>query len=208
MNKKQIKQFLILIIIAVVAIAALIIVNTYVDKAEAESEAAEEAETITVLSIDAAGVTEISYVYDGETLTFSFDGESWTCEDDESIDIDEDLVDEMVDTLSLIEANEMIDDYDDLSDYGLSDPSNTITIATDDEEYVIYIGDENEFSYDYYMMLDGDDAVYTVDSGVAAACSYSVEDLTAEEEEEDEEEEEEDAEEEEEEADDDDDEDE
>ncbi len=68
-------------------------------------------------------------------------------------------------------------------EYGLEEPANTISITTDEGTTVIFFGFENEFTGDYYIMLENDNKIYMTTSTVVSAYEVTVEDLIAEEEE-------------------------
>lgn len=178
---KQVKQFIVLIVVAVVAVVALMGVNAYNDRKEQESAEAEESAVITVVDISSDDIESVSYVYDGESIKLNRDGDTWVYDSDDSIDIDEDAVETMIANLEGVTANELLDDVDDLSAYGLDDTEDIISVDTDSGTINIYIGIQNEFSSDYYIMVDGSEQVYTVGSSIINAFSKSVDDLTAEE---------------------------
>ena len=72
----------------------------------------------------------------------------------------------MTGALSGLTASRVLDEPETLADYGLDDPSLTIT-ATDGDgtAYTFAIGDQNEVTQEYYLLYNGEeDKVYLVDS--------------------------------------------
>lgn len=78
-----------------------------------------------------------------------------------------------------------------MEDYGFTQNGDTITASTNtitivdanNKTHILYIGDANPYdSTKYYMMVEGDENVYVVDSSVVDAFSKSLEDLEKEEE--------------------------
>lgn len=60
-------------------------------------------------------------------------------------------------------SRRVIGEVDDLSEYGLADPSATVTVVqTDGEQQRIIVGDQTPARNAYYVMRPGDDTVYTV----------------------------------------------
>ena len=86
---------------------------------------------------------------------------------------------------------------EDLSEYGLDDPSMTITLTmTDGTVYTLVFGDYNEYISAYYYYLDDADVLYTISSytyNILNKCDTDLADEVEEEEEEDSDEEEEDS---------------
>ena len=56
------------------------------------------------------------------------------------------------------------------SEYGLDDPSMTITLTfTDGTQKILYIGEQNPMTDVYYASMEGDDHIYTISSEVPQA---------------------------------------
>ena len=62
-----------------------------------------------------------------------------------------------------MEADRVLKKVDDLTEYGLDSPSNTVTVDTSDGTTKFNIGDENTSTNQYYISKDDDDStVYVV----------------------------------------------
>jgi hypothetical protein len=72
---------------------------------------------------------------------------------------------------------------EDLSEYGLTEPFETITVKTAEQTVTIYVGDYNTIVSTYYFMLDDSPNVYTYSGGFCEAFQSMPQDLVAEEEE-------------------------
>lgn len=179
--QKQKKQFMIILILLVVSIAVLLLAKFYNKKQEEKETAETEALAITVTDIDVNTITAFSYLLDGEILSFSYDGENWTYDEDEAVDIDEDSVSSMLSAIASITTTQAIEDYGSLSDYGLEEPANTITITSSEGSISICLGDKNEILNEYYLMTSEADVVYLVGSNLISTFNKTVEDLTVEE---------------------------
>ncbi|MCR5272358.1 MAG: DUF4340 domain-containing protein [Lachnospiraceae bacterium] len=182
--KKQKKTFIVLVCVLVIALlgyVALIKYNESVAEKEAEEE---EAAKIYVTEADASDIISFSYQVDGETLTFSLIDDSWICAEYPEYDLDEDKVSAIASDFDHMEATTVIDDYEDLSDYGFDSPTEIMTLTTSDENTVILtVGMKNDITGEYYMTSDADENLYLVDSTVATGFETSIDDLIAEEEE-------------------------
>lgn len=190
MSKKQIRQFLYTVIALVVCVAGYFIVDTYSQnkKKEAEEESskiAEENKSVVYEMESVDDVTGFSYVVDGETITLlkDTDGE-WKSDNDSSLKIDQSVVESsMLTNLLYVASEEKIEAPDDISQYGFDNPQNQIVIMKlDGSSSVFTIGAQNVFDTSkYYLMLEGDDNVYVVDSVIPNAFSKTLADLEEEE---------------------------
>ena len=77
---------------------------------------------------------------------------------------------------------DVIEDTEDIEQYGFSSPTNEVTISTAAGETTFTIGMQNSITDKYYLMVNYDQSkVYVTDSSMLTACGYSIEDLTPEE---------------------------
>ncbi len=181
--EKQKKQFIVVLILLIVAVAAYLLLHVYNDKKEAKEEAEEDADTITITDFDTDDVTAFSYQLNGETLSFTKDGDNWLYDGDTSLDLDEDSITSMLLAVSNLTTEEALEEYDSLSDYGLDTPSNTITVTTADGTITLLAGNQNEITNSYYMMTGDSDTVYLISTDLNSTFGSAVDDLIAEEEE-------------------------
>ena len=177
--QKQKKQMIVLVILLILLILAYIGVHFYSKKQEEKENAKEEAEKIQVTDLEVSDITQFSYVLDGTTLSFTKNGTEWTYDGDQSVDIDESALETLLNKASAITASDEVTEYDDLADFGLDDPANTVTLKTDSGLTTIYIGSQNEITNEYYLKTGDSDTTYVVDSAPATGFDKSVEDLTA-----------------------------
>ena len=177
--QKQKKQMVILVILLILLILAYIGVHFYSKKQEEKEEAKTEAEKITVTDIEVSDITQFSYVLDGTTLSFTKNGTEWIYDDDQSVDIDESALETLLKKAAKITATDEVTEYDSLTDFGLDDLSNTITLKTDAGLTTIYIGSQNEITNEYYLKTGESDTIYVVDSATATGFDKSIEELTA-----------------------------
>ncbi len=141
--------------------------RSYNERKELENEEAAAGETI--LTIEPSDIMEFSFDIDGEEVSFirQDDGE-WQKADDETFPVKASALQGPLNNLAPLKSVRTLIDAEDLSEYGLDDPENTITLTDKEgEETVIAIGDTNAVTGNDYLMLNGDaEVVYTVDAGL------------------------------------------
>lgn len=173
--KKQKQQFMVALAVLVVFAAAYFAVKYYAGK-EQEKDSDTEAE-ITAARVDTDKIDAFSYMVNGDTYRYKKEKDQWVCETDTSIALDSDSISDMLENLKEVQAEEELTDYDDLSDYGLDEPQNQITVTIGEDTKTFSIGDYNEIMGEYYLRVDGDDKIYLIDSGLMDAFSKEPESL-------------------------------
>lgn len=179
--QKQRKQFVITVVILLVLVLAYIGIHIYNQKQEEKKEKEEKENEITVTELDTDDVTAFSYQVSGETLSFTKDGDEWVYDQDTSLDLDEDVVNGMIEKAASLTADDSFDDYDSLADYGLDQPSNTITLTTKESTTTLYLGNQNAMTSQYYLMTGDGETVYAVDNTLSTTFSKTVDSLVKEE---------------------------
>lgn len=176
--EKQKKQLLGLLVILIVAVIAFIVVKNLPQEEETDTTASYE-----VTNLNADDVTKLVYTNENGTLTLNKDGDNWICDEDRSVDIDEDKVSTMVGKVASLTSENKIENVEDIAQYGLDTPSLTILVSDGTTSYTLLIGDYNETTYTYYMCLESDKStVYTTNSvTITSFKSNTLEDITAEE---------------------------
>ncbi len=179
--QKQKKQFIILIVLLIICVGAWLGIRAYNDKAEEKEKKEAEAKKITVAEISADDITAFSYDSDGTELSFSKTDGTWIYDGDPSVPLDQDAMTSLLSNVEKVTAEDEVKDYDDISDYGFDEPTQTIHVTTADQEYVFTFGMNNSLLNQDYMMSEGDDTVYLVSTTMKNAFTKTVSDLTKEE---------------------------
>ncbi|MCC8066769.1 MAG: DUF4340 domain-containing protein [Clostridiales bacterium] len=144
----------------------------YNQKTEEAEEEAAEGETI--LEVDSSSITAISFMIDGEEVSFTLqDEDTWQKDDDETFPVDSSALLAPLDELAELKSVRTLTEIEDTSEYGFDEPQNTITLTdSDGEETVIIIGDNNDSTGNDYLMLNEDTStVYTVDTALSSSFS-------------------------------------
>lgn len=179
--QNQKKQFILLVILLVVCVGAWLGIRAYNDRAQEKEEKETEAKKITVAEINTDDITAFSYESDGAELSFTNTDGTWTYDGDPSIPLDQDAVASLLSNVEKVTAEDKIEDYDDISDYGFDAPMQTVHVTTNEKEYVFTFGMNNSLLGQDYLMSEGDDTVYLVSTTMKNAFSKTVSDLTKEE---------------------------
>ena len=161
--KKQKKQLMILIGVLAVCLLSYFGISNYNDLQEQKKAEEEQKNTIFVTDFGYDEVTAFSYVYEDVTYSYSKDGENWLYDGDTTLDMEESLFKTMLYYAGCVTAEEKLTEYEELSSYGLEEPSNIITLTVNSKELVLKIGAHNEMLDLYYMMVEGDSNLYLVD---------------------------------------------
>lgn len=158
--KKEAKTMWILMALLILLMVVLLFVkswNHYQEEKEAEEA---EAEVITVYEAEA--LAEMSYEdSEGQSQSFIKTDDTWQYAADAEASLDDDVMNQMEAAFTNIEAEKMIEEPDELSDYGMDEPQYRLTLmdATGGET-VLLIGDMTGESY--YLMAEDGDVVYVV----------------------------------------------
>ena len=158
---------------AVVVLAVLggvyVGLNTYVSKEE-KTESSEEESKTEVFSVKTDDIKSLEFIVDKKEVTFEKKDDSWVKKDDSWVKKDETAfpvnqttLDSAASAIETVEADRVLEDVEDLTEYGLDSPSNTVTVDTADGTTKLNIGDENTSTNQYYISKDDDDStVYVV----------------------------------------------
>ena len=152
---------------AVVVLAVLggvyVGLNTYVSKEEKTESSSEEESKTEVFSVKTDDIKSLGFIVDKKAVTFEKKDDSWVKEDETAFPVNQTTLDSAASAIETVEADRVLEDVEDLTEYGLDSPSNTVTVDTADGTTKFNIGDENTSTNQYYISKDDDDStVYVV----------------------------------------------
>ena len=176
--KKQKKQLIALCILLLICIVAWVGLTKWNKSQEQKKQEEEEVSKVMVTDITTEDINAFSYQYNNETLSFVKEDGTWYYEADKSISLDQDTMETLVATAAQLTAEQKIKDYEDLSEYGLDTPSNTITLTTGDGTTTLLIGNKNDMLSQYYVKTDQSDSIYLAGSAVYTTYQKGIADLT------------------------------
>ncbi|MBD8948543.1 MAG: DUF4340 domain-containing protein [Blautia obeum] len=166
--KKKSMNLITAVAVLVVLSGAYVGVKTYVAKQEEKENAEEEEEKTQVFSISSEDVQSIKFVIDKKEVTFEKNNDEWVKSDERDFPVDQDKLTEAIGSLNNVEADRVLDNVTDTTEYGLDDPTNTITITDKDgKETVLHVGMENASTSQYYVENGEDESkIYVVADSV------------------------------------------
>ena len=162
MKKKTVKLVSAVVTLGV-ACGAYVGVNSYVSSQEAK-EAEEEDKSVDLVKLKADDVTAVSFKADDADVEFDKKDDTWTEKSDADFPVNQDTVDNAVKGVASLTADQEISDVEDLSQYELDDPQNTITLTTADGDTTLQVGMESSNNQYYVKKADDDKNVYLVSS--------------------------------------------
>ena len=174
MKAKQ-RTLVILLVLAVIAGGALLALNTYNSNEAAASSAAADG-SIPLSSFTSSDLSQITYTYNGETVTLDYDDGSWTLDDDPDYHLDSSSCNTMVTALSALNAKREITAQSD-EDYGFDEPAVTVSVTAAGETNTFTFGAENSVTGDIYVRKNNEDTVYTVSSNKVSCFELGKADL-------------------------------
>ena len=171
MKNKTVKMILAVAVLAVCC-GAYAGVKTYVSHQEQKESEAESEENTSVFTASADDIKSLDFMVDDTETTFEKKDDSWVKKDDTDFPVNQSTLDSAASSVTSVESDRVLEDVDDLAEYGLDSPANTIKIVTksededgDDTTTTLYVGDENSSTSQYYVRKDdAEKTVYLVDS--------------------------------------------
>lgn len=162
MKKKTVKLVSAVVVLGVLC-AAYEGVNFYVTSQE-EKETEENDTSVDLVSLEADDIIAVSFTADQNEVEFDKKDDSWTEKSDANFPVNQDTVDSAVKGVASLTADQEISDVEDMSQYDLDNPQNTITLTTADGDTSLQIGMESSNNQYYVKKEDDDKNVYLVSS--------------------------------------------
>lgn len=167
--KRSSKLIILLAVLVVVSVAAFAAMQMQEHKEEIRTSGE------VVLEVDPESVETLSWQGDGDLLSFHRD-DGWVYDGDDAFPVDGEKIGELLEQFRAFGAAFAIDNPEDLGQYGLDDPSCTITMKTADQEYTILLGDFSSMDSQRYVST-GDGKVYLAASDPMDAFDATLRDL-------------------------------
>lgn len=197
MKNKTIKLMLAVGVLVVCCGVYMGVKNYVSSQEEQETQNSEKENSGEIVFKALAGdIKEISFMIEKNEVAFEKKGDIWRKKDEEAFPVNQTILEDVVSSLADIESDRVLEDAENLEQYGLDEPSNTIKIKVetskskgdseesgekdnvkevDENETTLRIGDLNEASNQYYVSKGEDrNTVYLVDSGVIEPFSKSL----------------------------------
>lgn len=164
--KKQKRQLLMLIILLVILGVAFFLLRARNQK-ESESSQEEESAKVKFMDVVQDDIIAISYDCEGETYSFEKKEDVWYLVGEPERNLTQTTVKAFALQFCPMEADQVIYNVTDVSQYGFEeDTKRKVSVSTAEETYTVLVGDLNELTGAYYVMLPEGKDVYVVDSYV------------------------------------------
>lgn len=174
-KKKKMNTVIVLLIVLVVACGAYFGVLKY-NEAQESKETGEEDESIPIIEME--DVVAVSYDNETAALSFKKQDDEWICTDQEDFPLIQNRINSIANAMMNMSANRQLEDTEDLAQYGLDNVTKTVTAEdSNGTTKTLKIGSVNEYTGDYYAMVDGDDAIYTIPESIVNYTNYTLDDL-------------------------------
>lgn len=119
-----------------------------------------------VIAIDSDDVTDIKWTNEGAEIHFTKEDETWYSSDDADFPVSAEAIDEFLSNYNEVHATFIIEDVEDYSQYGLSEPEHTLTITTAEGETTVTTGNFSSMDEQRYVCINGGN-VYLVETDIA-----------------------------------------
>ena len=175
MRKKN-KGILILLAVLILLVAVYFGLRTWNAQQEEKAQEEQEAATVHVTDTSAEDIVSLKFNVGNGDLEFSKEDDQWYYTPDKDFPLQQSYPEDMAETVGSITADRELTDGDSIDAYGLDEPAYTIEYTdADGNTAELLFGDMT--GDDYYVMLNGNDTVYTVNSSVIDPFNYTLDDM-------------------------------
>lgn len=131
--------------------------------------------TLSVVEIDTAQVTRLSYQNEGEEIVLEKGGDGqWYWTGDPLFPVSQTTVEMMLYPVGNLTATHTLKDPQEPSAYGLDPAQNTIQVWEGANQYTLLVGDESTMATGYYLMVEGQPEIYLTQSSLSESFAYPV----------------------------------
>lgn len=153
---KKAKRIYVLLGILLIACVATFAISRH----EEEKEKIKNSDEI-ILTIDSETVTALSWEYGEDNALAFHKDETWLYDEDEAFPVDEEKIAGLLEQFKEFGVSFEIEEVEDYAQYGLDEPTCTIHITAEEQEYTIQLGTYSTMDSQRYVSI-GDGKVYLV----------------------------------------------
>lgn len=164
---------------AIIILILLLAVYFILKNSNLGEEEQSTVETKTVFQVDADDISELTVEQGENQYTFQKEEDTWTYTGEDGFPLDTDELENKAAAITSVTATTIIENPENLDDYGLDSPSVKISVRTvDGETETLEVGNENTAVSGCYITVNGDNSnVYLVDSLVKTSMEFDISDL-------------------------------
>lgn len=176
---KKAKRMIALLMLLVIAAAANVVIGK-INQAD-EDVVSEEKGTFVLTEYEKDDVSGLAWTKGEDSVAFMLSDGQWQYTKDQEFPVDQAAAQALSDTAMEIRADRKIENIENMSDYGLSEPAFTLAISFADGTEIAYsLGDQTPFQDGYYLSVSGqDNCVYVVEDDFSGDFSLVLYDYAA-----------------------------
>ena len=119
-------------------------------------------------------ITSMAWQNGDETIRLVRADGVWSLDGEANFPLKQDVADELASDIAALEATHTVTGGADAADYGLDEPSFTVTVENDSGDTLVYrMGAKNDVTGEYYLRFSENDAIYTIATSLAATFDYN-----------------------------------
>ena len=131
------------------------------------SEVTEEEGSFALTDRALTEVEKLSWNINEGTYSFSRSEELWVMDENSAFPVNSDLIEELAETLVTLQAKRKLENMENPSDYGLSEPGFSATITWSDGSQTSYsLGDATAFEDGYYLSTGEEGIAYIISDSI------------------------------------------
>lgn len=152
----KLKKLCILLgVLAAVCIATIIVSNHEIKKEKIKNS------DEVILEVPSDTVSSLSWTYDGNTLSFTKQDDTWSYDADPTLPVDPDKIDQLLKLFEEFGVSFVIEEPESLDQYGLDKPECTVSFTADGKDHTLKLGGFSTMDSERYVSID-DGNVYLV----------------------------------------------
>ena len=176
---RELKRVILMILVLVALVGSYFLVKNWNEQKQEKEKAEAQESNVIVRETDPEDIIELSYMVNGEEIAFTKKDDTWVSEKDNAIDIDENAITTLLQSLSSVQAQSTISKNNvDLEGFGLEKPTNIIKVTTASGTDTYSFGIKNSITGQYYLRMNEDADVYCVSTTIPEDFTKSAESLT------------------------------
>lgn len=152
--KRNKKLFVLLGVLLAVCVATFVV--THVEQRKEDMKSLGDV----ILAVPAENVRSLTWSYDNESFSFHKNG-NWSYDGDTAFPVDDTKIEKLLSIFEKFGAQFMIENVDDMKQYGLTEPTCTVRFSTDKNDYEMKMGVLSTMDSQRYVSI-GDGNVYLV----------------------------------------------
>lgn len=147
-----------------------------VNQEEETKENEEEQQEESIVEVEAENIKTLVFQLEGEKVTWVQEDGAWSLEGWDDFPVDAGKISNLTAAIKSLKAGRTLNDIQNLQDYGLKEPVNTVQVTLNDgTTETIHIGNKNPSTNDTYVYLDEEkEKVYTVADDLGTTFSGTV----------------------------------